>query len=51
MDLRMPRVDGVAATRRLRERDPGIKALATATPVATGTLPDGLPPASRRCCR
>jgi DNA-binding NarL/FixJ family response regulator len=22
MDLRMPRVDGVAATRRLRERDP-----------------------------
>jgi DNA-binding NarL/FixJ family response regulator len=25
MDLRMPRVDGVAATRRLRERDPGIR--------------------------
>jgi DNA-binding NarL/FixJ family response regulator len=25
MDLPMPRVDGVAATRRLRERDPGVK--------------------------
>jgi DNA-binding NarL/FixJ family response regulator len=31
MDLRMPRVDGVAATRRLRERDPGIKVLALTT--------------------
>jgi DNA-binding NarL/FixJ family response regulator len=31
MDLRMPRVDGVAATRRLREHDPGIKVLALTT--------------------
>ena len=31
MDLRMPRVDGVAATRRLRERDPGIRVIALTT--------------------
>jgi DNA-binding NarL/FixJ family response regulator len=31
MDLPMPRVDGVAATRRLRERDPGVKVLALTT--------------------
>jgi DNA-binding NarL/FixJ family response regulator len=31
MDLRMPRLDGVAATRRLRERDPGVRVLALTT--------------------
>jgi DNA-binding NarL/FixJ family response regulator len=31
MDLRMPGVDGVAATRRLRERDPGIRVIALTT--------------------
>jgi DNA-binding NarL/FixJ family response regulator len=31
MDLRMPRVDGVAATRRLRERDPAIRVIALTT--------------------
>jgi DNA-binding NarL/FixJ family response regulator len=31
MDLRMPRVDGVAATRRLRERDPRVKVIALTT--------------------
>jgi DNA-binding NarL/FixJ family response regulator len=31
MDLRMPRVDGVAATRHLRERDPRVKAIALTT--------------------
>ena len=31
MDLRMPRVDGVAGTRRLRERDPGIRVIALTT--------------------
>ena len=31
MDLRMPRLDGVAATRRLRERDPGVRVIALTT--------------------
>ena len=31
MDLRMPRMDGVAATRRLRERDPEIRVIALTT--------------------
>jgi DNA-binding NarL/FixJ family response regulator len=31
MDLRMPRVDGVAATRRLRERDPAMNVIALTT--------------------
>jgi DNA-binding NarL/FixJ family response regulator len=31
MDLRMPRVDGVAATRRLRERDPVMNVIALTT--------------------
>ena len=31
MDLRMPRLDGVAATRRLRERDPGARVTALTT--------------------
>jgi DNA-binding NarL/FixJ family response regulator len=31
MDLRMPRLDGVAATRRLRERDPEIRVIALTT--------------------
>jgi DNA-binding NarL/FixJ family response regulator len=31
MDLRMPRLDGVAATRRLRERHPGVKVIALTT--------------------
>ena len=31
MDLRMPRLDGVAATRRLRERDPAIRVIALTT--------------------
>jgi len=31
MDLRMPRVDGVEATRRLRARDPGIKVVVLTT--------------------
>ena len=31
MDLRMPRCDGIEATRRLRERDAGIKVLVLTT--------------------
>ena len=31
MDLRMPRLDGVGATRRLRERDPGVRVIALTT--------------------
>jgi len=31
MDLRMPRVDGTEATRRLRERHPGVKVIALTT--------------------
>jgi DNA-binding NarL/FixJ family response regulator len=31
MDLRMPRLDGVAATRRLRERQPAVKVIALTT--------------------
>lgn len=31
MDLRMPRCDGVEATRVLRERDPGIRVIALTT--------------------
>src|SRR5206468_2398454 len=31
MDLRMPRLDGVAATARLRERDPEVKVIALTT--------------------
>jgi DNA-binding NarL/FixJ family response regulator len=31
MDLRLPRVDGVEAIRRLRERDPGIRVVALTT--------------------
>jgi DNA-binding NarL/FixJ family response regulator len=31
MDLRMPRLDGVAATRRLGERDPGVRVIALTT--------------------
>ena len=31
MDLRMPRCDGVEATRLLRERDPGVKVIALTT--------------------
>jgi DNA-binding NarL/FixJ family response regulator len=31
MDLRTPRLDGVAATRRLRERDPAIRVIALTT--------------------
>jgi DNA-binding NarL/FixJ family response regulator len=31
MDLRMPRVDGVGAARRLRERDPRVKVIALTT--------------------
>jgi DNA-binding NarL/FixJ family response regulator len=31
MDLRMPRVDGIEATRRLRARDPGVRVIALTT--------------------